>query len=191
MIGKKLSGNGDVLSFAYNSDEIINGIGKESPNLFNPSGPTITGVIDARDVDTSSNVLDSYIIQEGVVPAALAPLMQTMLGWTPMEARTGTGHHNWLRFLVSSVKSILFGPYSHDGSLNRTQTLLAMSHDSNEGVLRLENDKPYLEFSGVGTTSHEKPLHKALARLSHAIGGTLVDCPSFFCKCIHRLSMVL
>ena len=41
-IGAGLSGNGDVLGFAYNTDQEINGIGwgDRKPDLDNPVGPT-------------------------------------------------------------------------------------------------------------------------------------------------------
>ncbi|KAL2260140.1 hypothetical protein VTK26DRAFT_5955 [Humicola hyalothermophila] len=49
MVGQNMSGNGDMLTFGYNTDETVNAIGREVPSPYNPIGPTITSVIDCRD----------------------------------------------------------------------------------------------------------------------------------------------
>ncbi|KAJ7248149.1 hypothetical protein B0H12DRAFT_727764 [Mycena haematopus] len=174
-VGQKLSGNGDILSFGYNTDEIVNGIGNEHPSTSTPPGPTITGVIDCR---TSPNALDGYVIEEGAIPQALAPIIQAMLDVLPEKEYpdpfTATER---LRHLFSATKSRFLGPYSEGGSVNRMQTYLIMSHDSNEAIITLQNDKPYLQFLGVGRTEHVKKLNQVLANATKAIGGTLVNSP--------------
>ncbi|NYH17279.1 ferredoxin [Paraburkholderia bryophila] len=64
MLGEHFTGNGDVLSFAYNTDDIINGVGwgTHTPGQIPPVGPTITGLIDHRD---TANVRDGFVIEEG------------------------------------------------------------------------------------------------------------------------------
>lgn len=71
------------------------------------------------------------------------------------------------------------GPYYKNGAVERTQVYLIMSHDSNQAVLSLENDKPKLEFMGVGRSEHVKELNKKLAQATKAVGGTLVQNPWF------------
>ena len=73
-LGKRFTGNGDTLAFAYNCDEEINGVGfgDEDSSALSPVGPCITSAIDARgkpDLD------DSIIIEEGSLPGALSPLL--------------------------------------------------------------------------------------------------------------------
>lgn len=46
-------------------------------------------------------------------------------------------------------------------------------------MLTLENDKPCLEFLGVGRSDHVKRLNDVLARATKAVGGTLVQSPFF------------
>lgn len=73
-LGRHFTGNGDVLGFAYNCDEPINGIGwgNRGNRDNDPVGPTITGIIDCRD----RNVLnDGWVIEEGSLPGALAKLI--------------------------------------------------------------------------------------------------------------------
>lgn len=179
LLGHKLSGNGDILNFAYNTDDIINGIGTETPDPLNPPGPTITGVIDVRDPKSSPNVLDGYVIEEGAIPAALAPVVQGLFEAIPRKIFPRHGQYKVLRHFLSRMKSRIFGPYAVGGSVNRTQTYLVMSHDSNEAILTLTGDKPYLQFTGVGRTKRVNNVREVLATSSGAIGGTLIDGPFY------------
>ncbi|THU97328.1 FAD/NAD(P)-binding domain-containing protein [Dendrothele bispora CBS 962.96] len=180
MVGQKLSGNGDVLSFGYNTDKIVNGVGRENPPASNPPGPTITGVIDNRGPETSPNVLDGYVIEEGAIPAALAEVLQPLLEVLPGKQRPKQyGIKERIRHGFSSTKTRFLGPYAEGSSVNRTQTYLIMSHDSNEGILTLKGDKPHLEFLGVGRTEHVKVLNEVLAKATSAVGGTFINSPFY------------
>jgi hypothetical protein len=178
-LGQKVSGNGDILSFAYNTDYVVNGIGRENPGLSNPPGPTITGVIDARNVETSPNVLDGYVIQEGAIPAALAPLIQTYFEAMPGKVFPNPLKFDMWRHFWSRTKSRFLGPYARGGSVERTQTYLIMSHDSNEGILALAGDKPTLQFIGVGKTERVGILRDLMTKATNDIGGTLTDEPFY------------
>jgi hypothetical protein len=180
MVGQKISGNGDILSFGYNTDEIINGIGSEIPNQKDPCGPTITGVIDNRGPDTSPNVLDGYVVEEGAIPEALAKVIQPILEVLPGKVYPepfALGKR--FRHFLSRTQTRLMGPNAIGSSVNRTQTYLIMSHDSNEGILTLQNDRPYLQFLGVGRTKHVEALKEVLKAATNAIGGTLINSPFY------------
>ncbi|GME39447.1 glucose-methanol-choline oxidoreductase [Neofusicoccum parvum] len=180
LAGQKLSGNGDILSFGYNTEEIVNGVGRAKPSTESPTGPAITGVIDNRNGKASRNVLDDYVIQEGSIPEALAPLIQSMLEMLPGKRNPDTfTAKDQLRQLLSSTETRFLGPYSKGGSINRTQTYLIMSHDSNEAFVSLEDDKLHLQFKGVGRTEHVQKLNTILAKATSAIGGTLINCPFY------------
>ncbi|KAB2576368.1 Cholesterol oxidase [Lasiodiplodia theobromae] len=179
-VGQKMSGNGDILAFGYNTDETVNGIGSDKPQSERPPGPTITGVIDNRGPKTSPNVLDGHVIEEGAIPSALAPVLQAMLEACP--GRIYPTHYAYveqLRHLLSRTKNRLVGPYATGSSVNRTQTYLIMSHDSNEAILSLVDDKPYLQFFGVGRTNHVKKLNNVLAKATDAIRGTMINSPFY------------
>lgn len=177
-VGRGMSGNGDILSFGYNTDFEVNAIGREDPENHPPVGPTITGVIDMRD--TMPDVLDGYVLEEGAAPEALAKLLQGMLELMPGKVYPENyGLTEKLRHLFSRAEARLLGPYSPGGSVNRTQIYLIMSHDSNEATLTLENGKPYLRFLGVGRSAHVKELNEMLARATSKIGGTLVNSPFY------------
>ncbi|KAF7189115.1 Cholesterol oxidase [Pseudocercospora fuligena] len=177
LVGQKLSGNGDMLCFGYNTDEIVNAIGKEESDQTSPCGPTITGVIDNRNPKTSPEVLDGYVIEEGAIPQSLGRLLQPILELMPGKWYP-TPYNSWRHF-VSRMRSRLSGPYAIGGSINRTQTYLVVSHDSNEGIMTLSGNKAYLQFLGVGNTKHVGYLEEVLKKATNAIGGTLINSPFY------------
>lgn len=61
-VGHRFTGNGDVLGFAYNAKQLINGIGVGSARPGTGPGPCITGLIDLRDTPLLE---DAMIIEEG------------------------------------------------------------------------------------------------------------------------------
>ena len=178
MVGQHMSGNGDMLSFGYNTDENVNAIGKEAPSPYNPIGPTITSVIDCRD--GHDNPLDGFVIEEGAIPHALSHLFQAMLDLMPgkKDPKDETVAEK-TQAALARYGSRFLGPYFKNGAVERTQVYLIMSHDSNQAVLTLEDDKPVLEFLGVARSHHVKKLNKLLERATEAVGGTLVQSPFY------------
>lgn len=161
----------------YNTDREVNAIGREVPLPDLPIGPTITGVIDCRDQE---NFLDGFVIEEGAIPGGVAALFQSMLQSTPGNINPQNfGLQERLRHLVSRSKSRLSGPYVQDGSVERTQVYLIMSHDDNQAILSLKDDKPHLQFLGVGRSDHVQHLNHVLAEATSKIGGTYVNSPFY------------
>ncbi|KAI3532007.1 glucose-methanol-choline oxidoreductase [Colletotrichum costaricense] len=175
-VGENMSGNGDMLAFGYNMDEEANAIGKPFPNPYNPIGPTINSVIDDRE--GHENPLDGYVIQEGAIPRSLTPFLQTLLEMMPgsIEA-TGEPFQEKVRSAFARYSSHLFGAYRQGGSMDNTQVYLVMSHDSSQAMLTLKDDKPVLEFLGVGRSDHVRKLNDLLAKATQAMGGTFVKNP--------------
>lgn len=177
LLGQRISGNGDLLAFAYNSDYHINGVGRDSPNHVQtePCGPTISSCIDMREPEEAPNVKDGFLIQDGVIPEALGPVVQAII-----ESRTTMMLQFTRRSLdkfIAIVKSWVYGPYCATGSVGRTAVYLVMSHDENEGTLILEDDHTILQWSGNGGEERGKRLQSVLARTAASIGGTLVQVP--------------
>lgn len=176
LVGQKISGNGDMLSFGYNTNRIINGVGSEKcPSTLGPCGPTITGIIDKRGDQTSLNVENGYVIQEGAIPEALAPLIQTMLDACPNKIYPK--QYSWKKYYIGRLKNMFLGPYCPGSSINRTQAYLIMAHDNNEGIMTMDNDKPALQFCGVKRTGNVDDLHRELGRMADAVGGILINAP--------------
>ncbi|KAK9485773.1 hypothetical protein V1527DRAFT_519315 [Lipomyces starkeyi] len=176
--GRSYSGNGDILAFGYNlGDGECNAIGM-GPNdpkkrsITEQVGPCITGIIDMRN---SPEVLNRYVIEEGVAPFALWPFLQTLFGLTPDKVEP---HRNLLQEIAARarvIQSTFGGPFV--GALNRTMMYLIMSHDDNQGILSLHNDKLRIAFDGVGDTSRVRELQETLARMTVRNGGVFVPGP--------------
>ena len=113
----------------YNTDYEANAIGKEFPNPYNPTGPCINAMIDNRR--GHDNPLDGYVIEEGAIPAALAPFLQAMLETMPgSKSPEGDSPLEKVRSGMARLGSFVFGPYLQKGAMDNTQVYLVMSHDS-------------------------------------------------------------
>ncbi|ERS98737.1 hypothetical protein HMPREF1624_05525 [Sporothrix schenckii ATCC 58251] len=177
-VGQNMSGNGDILAFGYNTEHLTNAVGRANPSPYHPVGPTVTGIIDNRG--SSGNPLDGYVIEEGAVPHALAGFLQTMLELLPgSTAPRGESVLQRSQSMLARLGSRLLGPYFRQGAVERTQVYLVMSHDSNQAVLSLKDDKPVLEFLGAARSDHVKYINSVLAKATEAVGGTLVGNPFF------------
>ncbi|UKZ60937.1 uncharacterized protein TrAtP1_002209 [Trichoderma atroviride] len=80
---------------------------------------------------------------------------------------------------VGHCKKALFGSNPESGPLGNTQVFLIMSHDGNQATLCLKDDKPYLEFQGVGKSDRVKKLNDLLERATASVGGTLSLTPFY------------
>lgn len=96
-LGERVTGNGDVLAFAYDCDRPIHGVGlgEQDADGADPVGPCIGGMIDLRD---SPRLDDGLVVQEGTVPGALTDALAAVLagagvldGRVPRADRA-TGH---------------------------------------------------------------------------------------------------
>ena len=179
-LGLNMSGNGDILAFGYKSQKIANAIGTQNESYLTeyPVGPTITGIIDMRDEEVAPNVLDGYVIEEGAIPEALAPIMGTIFCLT--RGKTGSDRLKLVEEfteIAAKRSEHLCSPCRHGGSLNRTMTYLVMSHDDNQATLSLENNKPYLQYVGVARSDHVRELNSVLAKASRAIGAEFIPSP--------------
>ncbi|KAL4894560.1 FAD/NAD(P)-binding domain-containing protein [Aspergillus ambiguus] len=161
MVGRKMSGNGDLLVFGYNGTKDINGLAGDSL-----PGPTITAAIDNRD-DDPQNPLGGYLLEDGCIPAPFAPVLQAMLTLQTIknEASSFLWHpRQQLAKSLAALKSIIKGPYAPGGAIQRTSTYLVMSHDSNELTLTLEDDKPHFQGTAEGQSRSLAHIKKVLNR---------------------------
>jgi len=179
MLGENMSGNGDMLGFGYNGKVIANAMGREDPEYLkeHPVGPTINGIIDMRHAETTPDVLDGYVIEEGAVPEALASVMQDMFDISPKSSPRLKSIEDCLRQVKDGILNRIAGPWDYGSSLNRTMVYLIMSHDDNQATLTLKNGKPYLQYRGA---SRAETVTKLTARLEDAtshIGAQFVNNP--------------
>ncbi|RAL05213.1 FAD/NAD(P)-binding domain-containing protein [Aspergillus ibericus CBS 121593] len=173
-LGTEMSGNGDMLGFGYNTDHQANCIARPEPTPDRPVGPCITSVLDLRD---QKNPLDGFVVEDCAVPYALAPLMFGMMEYLPDMRRPKYNPVETITKLVARMKGKLLGPYFSEGSVQKTAVYLIMSHDSSQGRLILQDDKPMLTYSGVGRSKSVSRIHDILEKMTAAVGGNFIANP--------------
>ncbi len=176
-VGSRFSGNGDVLAFAYNGDDEINGIGfgSRGPDDMEPVGPCITGIIDLRG---GPDVEQGMVIEEGSVPGGIGAFMPELLAAAArVEGDPPPDVHDWGEATAAGreAESLLLGP--RHGAVHNTQTFLAMAHDKSAGTLKLENDRLRIVWPGVGSEAIFRAVDSNLDTASAALGATSVSDP--------------
>lgn len=175
-IGHRFSGNGDVLAFTYNSDQPIRGVGwgRRAPDSTRPVGPCISGVIDLRGTET---LADGMVIQEGVIPGALATFVPSALSAAAalVGRDTDAGMADDAKEGTRTLGSLVGG--AHRGAVRNTLTMLVMAHDDSGGVLRLENDRVRVDWPKVGEQPVFASADRHLESVARALGGTHLKNP--------------
>ncbi|KAL4798780.1 hypothetical protein BDV19DRAFT_385863 [Aspergillus venezuelensis] len=196
MLGRNMSGNGDLLAFGYNGTRNIHGLAGSKKDI--KSGPTITSMIDLRQEKGSksdSNPLAGYIIEDGAIPSPFAPIIQALLIWQTLSLwnlilaflRSPIAH---IDRAIAAVKSIVLGPYAAGGAVQRTATYLIMSHDSSEVRLTLESDKPRLRGVGEGRAYNIGRIRGALKSMLNWSGAGM-GFSYFYGRCQEEVSVHL
>jgi cholesterol oxidase len=175
-LGKRFSGNGDVMAFGYNLDVPVNAVGQgdHPENTPEPVGPTITGIIDMRDTPWLD---EGLVIEEGGVPAALGGYLPALLAAVSplMGEDTDEGFIDGVQENARVAESLVRGPYH--GAVHNTQTLFAMTHDDGGGELRLEGDGLRAVWPGAGRQENFLRADVKLRKAVEALGGTYVRNP--------------
>ena len=175
-VGRRMTGNGDVLAFSYNSDQEVNGIGRghRDNGEVEPVGPCITGIIDNRDLP---DLEQGMVIEEGSIPGALANyLPRSML--TVARASgvdTDPGLQDRIEEIARELDSLVRGPYC--GAVRNTQTYLVMSHDDGNGEAVLDGDRLRIHWPQVGAQPVFERISTALRRATEPLGGTYLTSP--------------
>lgn len=175
-VGRRLTGNGDVLAFSYNSDQEVDGVGwgHRGDGRLGPVGPCITGVIDNRD---ESELDQSMVIEEGSIPGALAGFLpRTMAAASrAVGVDTDSGLADRVREFGRELESLVHGAY--EGAVRNTQTYLVMCHDDGNGTAVLESDRLRIRWPDVGAQPIFAKVSEALQRATEPLGGTYVRSP--------------
>jgi cholesterol oxidase len=169
-VGERLTGNGDVLAFGYNTDTLINGIGfgARPPGEMAPVGPCITGIIDHRG---TAALREGYVIEEGSIPGAIGGLMPAVMeaAGEVVGKREAAGPGEWLREGERAAESLLRGPYH--GAVANTQTYLVMAHDGDAGRMALVDDRLRIRWPQVGREPIFTEVNRTLTAATAGLGG--------------------
>ncbi|NML34080.1 alpha/beta fold hydrolase [Paraburkholderia antibiotica] len=180
MLGRHFTGNGDVLAFAYNTRDTINGVGWGGHHAgeIEPVGPTITGLIDNRA--SADNVKDGYVIEEGSLAGAVGEALVGMLGAVaPLEGVDPTGApplHERLAYDARTLDSLLRGPYH--GALHHTQSYLVMAHDDEDGHIKIdERGRARIAWKNAGQQPLYQTIEDVLIKATAPLGGKYLRNP--------------
>jgi cholesterol oxidase len=188
-VGRRFSGNGDVLAFAYNTNRPIHGVGfgTRRRGRVPDVGPCITGIIDHRD---TSELRAGFVIEEGSLPGAIGILLPVILSAASALVGQSVGSGNWLKRRFNQLKqrfkwlkqrfriakSFLMGPYR--GAVRNTQTYLVMAHDNEDGRITLDSEhQPRISWPRAGYEHIYEIINSTLYRATKALGGDFVQDP--------------
>lgn len=188
-VGSRFTGNGDVLAFGYDTDDVIDGIGYGplNPQGRAPVGPCITGIIDDR---FQPQLEDGMVIEEGSVPGALGAMLPAALAAVAPWAGTNLspGVDGFLDEREREAQSLVCGPYH--GAIQNTQTYLVMTHDGAAGHMTLESDRLRLHWPGVGIEPVFTTVNDRLDQATKALGGVFLHNPLWSDLTNHNLTTV-
>ena len=159
-LGHGFSANGDIIAFGYNAKERVNAVGVGHPARADvpPVGASVSGQIIVDDPDDLSR---SLIVQEGVLPSAVGPLLPVV--FVPGGRILGAAH------------ALLKGVY--DGPLARTHTFFVVSHDDAKGRIVLRDGRAVIDWPGVMDQPVYDRVDKALFDLCKVNGAAYVKNP--------------
>ena len=159
-LGEGFSANGDIIAFALGGSERVNGVGVGYPPKFvgDAVGACVAGQIELPD---RADLDRSMILQEGVLPSALAPLL-------PVFFISGG---RILGAAQSLIKGVYHGPLSH------LHTFFVVSHDDAAGRIRLENGRAQIDWPGVADQPVYARVDAALTKAAEAVGARYIKSP--------------
>jgi cholesterol oxidase len=159
-LGMRFSANGDIIAFALGGNERVNGIGVGHPPRYvaDAIGAAVSGQIELHD---SRHLDRSMIVQEGVLPSALAPLL-------PVFFIAGGR-------LLGAAESLIKGVYR--GPLSHLHTFFVVSHDEARGRIVLDNGNAKVEWPGAGDEPVYARVDEALTKAAATVGARYIKSP--------------
>ena len=159
-LGHGFSANGDIIAFGYGGRDRVNAVGVGHPARTGvPTvGASVSGQIVVSDPDDLSR---SLIVQEGVLPSAVGPLLPVF--FVPGGRILGAAH------------ALFKGVY--DGPLARTHTFFVVSHDDAKGRIVLKDGRAAIDWPGVMDQPVYSRVDAALEALCKANGAAYVKNP--------------
>ncbi|HRD78202.1 MAG TPA: GMC oxidoreductase, partial [Hyphomicrobiaceae bacterium] len=174
--GDPLQTQAQVLAFGYNNDRAVNavGVGHPARRGVSPPGPCIAGAIDLRD---QSHLEEGMIIEEGVLPSGLAPLLPGIFsaGFHLTGKDTDQGLADGALEAARRAKSWVLGAYW--GAMQHTETFLVMAHDDAGGRIELDDGRLTVRWPGVAEQPIYRTIEATLTKATAATGGAFVRNP--------------
>ncbi|GEM_PF-558680 len=191
-LGRSFSGNGDVLGFAYNCDQTIEGVGWGDRRAGKAVGPCITSVADSRG--SGGPLTEARILEEGSIPGALTKGIAAVLAGTAFLFGKDTSRGFFDR--VGDHLREGFGLFAgrRSRAVRNTQTFLSMAHERTRGRMFLSPDSQRVSISWPQLRSGEEdfPARAAADMLmaTKALGGEFIENPPWMPELGKRLTTV-
>ncbi|WP_413558568.1 GMC family oxidoreductase N-terminal domain-containing protein [Bdellovibrio sp. HCB209] len=169
-LGKRFSGNGDVLGLSFNTSFRTNSIGFSSASQVRVDMKPGAVIYSMADYRHHRNLFDRFIIEEGTFPGAFTIPLRLAMGvakWKISAAR-------YLRV----ARDIVLSKDIEKGALNYSMVYLGMGHDRADGRLRLDRKGrvrvhwPEVKYDPIYPT-----IDRAMRKQSQALGGNFVMNP--------------
>ena len=159
-LGERFSANGDIIAFALGGGERVNAVGVGHPPKFvgDAVGACVAGQIELTDGEALDR---GMILQEGVLPSALAPLL-------PVFFIAGGR-------LLGAAQSLIKGVYQ--GPLSHLHTFFVVSHDEAAGRITLDHDSAQVHWPGVADQPVYARVDAALTKAAAAVGARYIKSP--------------
>ena len=159
-LGEGFSANGDIIAFALGGTTRVNAVGVGHPPKYvgDAIGACVAGQIELPDGDDLDH---GMIIQEGVLPSALAPLL-------PVFFISGGR-------LLGAAQSLIRGVYQ--GPLANLHTFFVVSHDDAAGRIRLDNGRARVDWPGVADQPVYARVDEALNKAAASVGARYIKSP--------------
>ncbi|WP_413292781.1 GMC family oxidoreductase N-terminal domain-containing protein [Bdellovibrio sp. HCB185ZH] len=169
-LGRRFSGNGDVLGLSFNTSFRTNAIGFSSASRIRVDMKPGAVIYSLADYRNKPNLFDRFIIEEGTFPGAFTMPLRLAMGIA--------------KFRISAARYLRVGrdiTLSKDiekGALNYSMVYLGMGHDRADGKLQLDRKGrirvrwPEVKYDPIYPT-----IDRAMKAQSRALGGNFVMNP--------------
>lgn len=169
-VGRRWTGNGDVLGIAYNCDHAMNdvGYGPLPVDQAHPCGPAITSLLRRTD----ASIEGSYLIADGNIPGALGRVLGPALAFLGSLPGADTDKGDEAAELKRKIASELGGPYV--GAMQNTLALLMIGHDAATGRITLGAEGARTAWRDLGQSPAYRAKLEALRTATAAQGGRFI-----------------
>ena len=175
-VGKRFSGNGDMIGLTYNAECVINGVGfgPHPPKDREPVGPCVTGMIDLRN---QARLEEGKVMEEASLFGPVAAYLPDMLAAAAalLGKNTERGIIERMAAKLRTWRSLIGGAYV--GALRNTQTYLVVAHDDSAGEMFLQDDRLRVRYPGAGGSPLLAQSSRLMEQASAALCGDYIKDP--------------
>jgi cholesterol oxidase len=175
-LGSRFTGNGDMIGFAYNSEETMNAVGwgDEDRSSDAPVGACSTGMLDFRD---GIPLGQTKLMVEASIPGAFAAFLpKAFAAGAKIEGvRTENGVLNRMRAVWREWTSLLLGARS--GAVRNSLIFLVVSQDDSGGQLYLDGGRIRVAWPKAGSAPAIAEASNLIQNASAAVSGTFLRNP--------------